>query len=191
MNVETLLGPEAQRALAPRRTIEHAQIGEKGAEANGLWTGNRDVVCRPWVRRNLVLAPAGVAAGARLHLQDDEVGEAALQQTPAGTEAGDTAADDDDRAAREPASRPDVQPRPQPMPSCPAIVHERSRRRAPALAREADERRTCTEEHSARDRASHVTLIRPQGPGLGPQAWPSLTAPGSRAIPDSLREPDS
>jgi hypothetical protein len=46
--------------------------------------------------RARVLAPARVAAGLIVQLEQDEIEKTAAEESPAGGEAGDTAADDDD-----------------------------------------------------------------------------------------------
>ena len=51
---------------------------------------------RPGIRADLVLAPARISSRLRIHFQNDEIREAALAQTPRGTETSNPSAHDDD-----------------------------------------------------------------------------------------------
>src|SRR5262245_22082259 len=94
VDVEPLLRGKAHGALVPAAAVEDADVGEELADADRVGTRNRHVVRRPWIRRDLVLAPARVAARVLLHLEDDEVSEAAGAQPPCRAETSDAAADD-------------------------------------------------------------------------------------------------
>ena len=50
----------------------------------------------PGIGSDFVFAPAGVAAGLRIHFQEDEIGEAAFAEAPSGAETGDASANDND-----------------------------------------------------------------------------------------------
>src|ERR1700676_688734 len=55
---------------------------------------------RPGKARDVVLTPARVAAGLRLHFEQHEIVEAALVEMPGGAESCDASAEDDDGDAR-------------------------------------------------------------------------------------------
>ena len=51
----------------------------------------------PGICSDFVFPPTGVAAGLLIHFEQDEIGEAALAQTPGGAQASDPTANDDNR----------------------------------------------------------------------------------------------
>ena len=91
-----LLRGEAEVALVPLAIFQDAEFFEQFADVFGFGTGHGNVMRGPGISGDFVFAPAGIAAGLRIHFEKDEIGEAALAQTPGRAQAGDAAADDDD-----------------------------------------------------------------------------------------------
>src|SRR5580692_486669 len=93
---KALLRREAEVALFPLAILEDAEVFEEFADVFGLSAGNGNVVGGPGIGGDFVFPPAGVAAGLRIHFEEDEIGEAAFRETPGGAETGDAAANDND-----------------------------------------------------------------------------------------------
>src|SRR5262245_45095385 len=93
----------------------------------------------PRKSRNLVLAPPRVAASARLHFKNDEVGDPSLVEAPGGTQAGDAATNDDHLLAGTLWPGAWRQRRSQQMAPTPAVVHEAAGRTAAALTGKANQ----------------------------------------------------
>ncbi len=70
---EPLLRREAEVALFPLAIFEDAKIFEEFANVFGFGAGNGDVVRGPRIGGDFVFAPARVAAGLRIHFQEDEI----------------------------------------------------------------------------------------------------------------------
>src|SRR5262249_18433935 len=94
---KAFLRREAKIAVVPDAVLQNAEVFKEFADVNGFGTGDGDVVRGPRVGGDFVFAPTGVAAGGVVHFEENEVGEAAFAEAPCGAEAGDSAADDDDR----------------------------------------------------------------------------------------------
>src|SRR5690606_9856800 len=88
-----------QVAFIELPVAEDAKLFEELADERGSRARHRDVVRGPRERRDLVPAPSRVAAGLGLHLEQHEIGEATLPETPGRREPCDAAADDDESAA--------------------------------------------------------------------------------------------
>src|SRR4029079_11440394 len=74
---EPLLRAEAQVALFPLPVLQDAELLEQLAHVGRARPRHRHVVRGPWVLRDLVFTPPRVAARLPLHLEQDEVREAA------------------------------------------------------------------------------------------------------------------
>ncbi len=94
---QSLLRRKGEIAFFPLAVFQDAKIFEKLADIFGFRTRNGDVVRRPGIRGDFIFAPTGVAARLGVHLQKDEVGKAAFAKSPSGAQAGDSAANNDDR----------------------------------------------------------------------------------------------
>jgi len=145
-----LLRVEAEVALLPLPAVQHAEFLEQLAHQRGTSAGDGHVVRGPGVGGHVVLAPAGVAAGALLHLKDDEVVKPALVEPPRRREPRDAASDDDEghpHGARGGGERLSV---PQPVTDDVGAISEATGDGPAGLAAETDQRGAHAEETSAR-----------------------------------------
>src|SRR5262249_822859 len=79
--------------------FKQAQLLTQLADQRRLAIRYRQIMRRPRIRRDFVLAPARIAARPALHLDDREVAEAFLVEPPCRRQAGDPAAYDQYRHA--------------------------------------------------------------------------------------------
>ena len=142
VEIQALLRRVTEVTLLPRAVrLEHAELREQLANVHGARTGHRHVVRAPRVRARLVLAPARVAARLCAHLEQHELIEPLLLEPPRGAQAGDAAADDDDRNANDLARRRQRATIADRVAEIRLVVHERAGDRSIGFDREPDERR--------------------------------------------------
>src|SRR5205807_3060249 len=89
---EALLGRKAEIAFIPLAVFVDAKIGKQLTHIFGLLAGYGDIVRRPRIRGNVVFSPTGITSGLVVHLQQQEVAETPLLQSPGGAQAGHAAA---------------------------------------------------------------------------------------------------
>ena len=92
---EAFLRGKAEITLVPLAVFQDAEVFEEFAHIDGFGAGDRNVVGGPGVGGDFVFAPTGVAAGLRIHLEQDEIGEATFAEAPGCAESCDSAANDD------------------------------------------------------------------------------------------------
>jgi hypothetical protein len=85
----------AQVALVPLAAFQQAELAAQLARQLLPGVGHGQIVGRPWVGGDAVFAPARVAPGLLLHLEDQKIAVAAAKKLPRGAQAGHAAADDD------------------------------------------------------------------------------------------------
>src|SRR5581483_10788907 len=83
-------------ALIPFTVFVDTEIGKQLAHIFSPLARHRHIMCRPRVRRDMVLSPAGIASGLRIHFQKDEISKAALVQSPGRAQARNASSNDHD-----------------------------------------------------------------------------------------------
>ena len=103
----------------------------------------------PRIRGDFIFAPASVAARLWIHLEKNEIREAALAEAPGGAKTGDAATDDDDRDFFDVFGRGERGAVTQEMPHLEGIVDERTFDLLFTFEGKAGERRTAKTEKLA------------------------------------------
>src|SRR5439155_11129426 len=160
---EALLRRKSEIALFPLAIFQYAEIFEEFANAHGFRPGDRHVMRSPGIRGEFVLAPAGVAAGLLIHFKKDKISETAFAETPGGTEASDSPADNGDGDFFDALCTGECGAVAQEMAHLERIVDKRAFNLFFTFQGKADERRTAKTEKkidrkSTRLNSSHVAI---------------------------------
>ena len=139
---QPLLRRETQRPLIPHAIFQHAQFFEQFANVRCLGSGHWDIVRGPRIGSDLVFAPAGISSRLIVHLEQDEVLEAALIQTPRCAQPGNASAYDDDRMLFNFLCPREGGAIAQQMAKLERVVHETAGNRTIAFYRKSHQRRT-------------------------------------------------
>ena len=94
---QTFLRREAQVSFFPLPVLQNAEFLEQLPNKDGFSAWDWNVMGGPWISRDLVFAPARIAAGLIVHLEQNEIVETLLVQAPRSTEAGNAATHNDNR----------------------------------------------------------------------------------------------
>src|SRR5215472_12822656 len=86
VNIETLLRSKTECAIFPSTVLQQSKLFTKLPHQSRFGARNRQVMSRPGISGDFILAPARIAARLRFRFEQDEVLKPALLQTPGGAE---------------------------------------------------------------------------------------------------------